>query len=291
MDNLKLSYNNFTQNKKNDFNPIFEISVKSQYHKNIIKNEFILNSIINNNFLFNSYLETSFYLSDENNVKWLKEELINNNFLISFRNENIYSANTVTGSGGIGLKDNKNKGCVWSIVGTKCPINEIGILKTNPHLLVHVIQTNFFINSDYNILNMPYWFIEGHADYSAIVSISKDYEDFLLNRKVFLTKCYVPENIKKEIKKWNNFEWIESFKKSEETRHMLEPASSELYSGFLLFEYLLKDLNKEDMLQLYKLSKEYKDFRKAFEKIHKTNIDIFYQNVSNLLIENAKEII
>lgn len=285
---IKKAYQNFTIDDNFENFSEYEISYMPKTSESLVLEDCIKKSIKYNNFLSNKKIKIYFDLCDENNIDWLKYRLKEKNFIKSFRSNEIYGAEKVTGSGGMA---SESIGYVWQITGSKCKKNELGILKTLHHLYVHVAQVNFFLNSEYNIYHFPYWFIEGHADYSSIASVSKDFEDFEKNRKIFINKKYVPEEIKKNISSWSYDQWLNSFYKSEEKRDILEPASSELYSGFFMFEFLLKERDKKNIFYLYSLSTKYKDFRKAFLEIYGEEMDIFYKKVIFEIMSNLKEVL
>lgn len=261
-------------------------------HKPDIASPYISKRIedsLNKCFLFwNNYIKKDIDLivlySDERSYDWLNKKLTEYNFQDAMPKQdriNLVGDIGLTGGGGCVLVDQKEKLFFWQVVGTKSTYDKTGEVKTPPHLFAHAVQSFISKESNRKVTDLPPWFIEGQSDYSALLCISNNFEEFVFHRNNFIKDCYVP-GIKTRLKNFTSKDWFDSLYNCSIPFEGI-PLVDEYYSGFFCYESLILLIGMEKIKELFERSL----FGEKFS-------DVFYElagiSMKDFLIEMSKSI-
>jgi len=244
--------------------------------------------------LFKKDLKLIVVCSTEKSYEWLRERLEEHNFLSAMPDEDRISAVGdvgVTGGGGLIEKDGEETLFLWQVVGTKSTFSNTGEIKTPAHLFAHAAQGYIFNTKTLKMTDLPPWIIEGQSDYSALYSISKDFEEFLEHRKNFAKIGFVPgQNTREIFSKRDDIGWFKSLSEAPIPFEGI-PIVDEYYSGFFCYEKLLSLIGFEKIKEmLYKVI-DGQEFNAAFQESTNKHITDFYRDMSFELEALSKRIL
>jgi hypothetical protein len=232
--------------------------------------------------------------STEKSYDWLRERLIEHDFLPAMpKKDRINTVGNVgvTGGGGTIIKNNKNTLFFWQVVGTKSKFDGTGELKTPPHLFAHAAQGYIFNTETLSMTDLPQWFIEGQSDYSALCSISNNFEDFVRHREQFYTVAFVPGiDTRKRLSLLDSDGWYKSLSEAQIPFDGI-PVIDEYYSGFFCYEKLLNMVGFAGIKNITNKVIDGQDFNSAFYQETKKTVSEFHKIISVDLANLSRQIV
>ena len=179
----------------------------------------------------------------------------------------------------------------WQTIGSRLNFDKsnVGILKTPGHLYAHAVQGYVYNRLGINSTDFPGWIIEGQSDYYPIKLLSSSDLDYEVNRETFKTIAFVPPGTREIIKKWNEKEWFDVLQKDTGPFDGIK-LTSQYYSGFFMYEFLVKNFGDEVIFEVMKDFADSKNFKEVFEYNLKLKLNDFYKNMSKELAKNSSEI-
>jgi hypothetical protein len=262
-------------------------TIKVHISENFNKNNILLNNIekvhskFSNIFNFNSKL--IIVASTEKDKEWFKEIFKKYNVgSESIRPDDEWNSDVWCGAGT--FLEERNCLFFWVLLGTETDESSVNISKTPIHVYIHAMQSCWGSNSLINFENLPHWYLEGQADYYALLNLNKNYTNSMSD---IVKKCYIPiSEHRKNIKNFNKSEWYDLISTNRNIRKM----SYEYWYGPIMYDLLINKYPDIDPLQL--LNVIGKDgFEKAFSKLYGITLDEFYKISLEVLIDKAKEVV
>jgi hypothetical protein len=224
---------------------------------------------------------------DENGYEWLYEQMKFFKFQNAMPSKEKWAysyGKGIFGSGGFTEVDGKTVLLYWQCIGSSLDSFNTGELKTAPHLFTHSVQAVVATKSDGILTDLPGWFIEGQADYAAIRSLSKTYEDYKNLRSDFFKYAYIPDGDKRKIMKyWGIDEWKSSLVNSPSKFEGI-PLIDEYYTGLLAYERMMEKLTHSEMMEFYNKSIQGENFNDVFKIYMGMSPDKFYEDVAKSLV-------
>lgn len=256
------------------------------------KNDIIANLKKNISFWSNYWIpkdKVTVLHGNENDFEWMQSLLTKHNMVDGF---NMKTINSFSNCGGGGITGEKlDTALFWQIIGSDIPSSElkrVGLGKLTGHLYAHIVQPgilNSFSNSPIKITSMPAWYIEGQSDYHTLCMLDGD---FIENRKIFLNTAYVPDGYKEKIKQASQDDWYNILLNDSNFEGI--PVTYEYWSGFLVYENLVNTFGIDKVVGLIKDFTQTMDFRESMKNILDINYKDFYLDMSNVLYDNAKQV-
>jgi hypothetical protein len=239
-----------------------------------------------NYYNFDSPIE--FVCVDENGKDFLFNELKRLNFLDAMPKGDRWGSHTkdtLFGSGGYSMIDDKIALLYWQVSGTKNDFSRTGEIKTPPHLFTHAVQSIVMSQAGYSVTDLPGWFVEGQSDFIGLMSISKNFEEYWNHRSLFFATAYVPggDDVRRKLKKYSKEDWKMSLYNSPEKFAGI-PLVDEYYSGLLAYEALFY-LSKGHEFEMNKKLLNGESFYKLVSQYSGLNKESFCEYSSKLLLE------
>ena len=248
--------------------------------------------------------------TDENGYDFLLDELKKLNFSDAMPNKKRFEHNSrgIFGSGGYSIIEDKVVLLYWQVINSKVPFEHTGDLKNAPHLFTHSIQTVLAAQKFNNpgqssfLTDFPGWYVEGQADFAALVSMSNTFEEYLNHRENYFKYAFVPQapggeapdgitkgSAKINLKNKSIEEWQNSLKHSP-LKFAGIPLSDEYYTGLLAYEEMMYHLSHEEMMLLAERFVKGESFADVFNYFIGKDLNSFYDNLGQELFELAKTI-
>lgn len=227
---------------------------------------------------------------DENDLEWMRNQLTELNMVDGLNMRQITSRSN-GGGGGIAGVD-RNIPVFWQIIGSDVSasdLNNVGMAKLSGHLYAHIAQPGFLNSlSDQYIkyTDLPAWYVEGQSDYHTLCLLN---DNFIANRKNFLTTAYVPEGYRQKIKNNSKDDWFSIL--SNDTNFEGIPVTYEYWSGFIVYEYLIDKFGIDLVMSVQKDFVKTLNFRESMNNVFGLNYKDFYTEMSTILYDAAKDIV
>lgn len=295
LEKIKIAYNNaiFFKSLESSYQIDLRVSENANT-KTIDKSLENFNNIIK--FWSNDYqYDTPIVIvsADENGYEFLSDQLKSLNFADAIPSQEKWNANYgrgVFGSGGYSVIDNKKVLLYWQVIGSQVEFEHTGDLKTGPHLFTHSIQTVMFDNYKKTATDFPGWYVEGQADFAALMSISNTFDEYIEHRKNFFKYAFIPAGERrKEMKAMSEKEWSDSLRLSPQKFKGI-PLIDEYYTGLLAYEEMMYKLTHKDMMEFYKRFVRGEHYDDLFVYFMRKDPNKFYGELGKELVELAKTI-
>jgi len=258
------------------------------YLKNLNNNIIFWNKIINKD------IKIICLCVNENEYDFLCNQLNKFNMKDAIPNYDSFKINynkTLFG-GGAPIKFNEED-CLffWQVIGSSLDFDKcnVGVLKTPGHLYSHAAQGYIYEKLGTKTTDFPGWIVEGQSDYYPIKLLSNSDLDYEINRESFKTTAFVPHGIREIIKNWNEKDWLDALQKDTGPHEGIKQ-TSQYYSGFFMYEFLVKNFGDEVIFKIMKDFTDSKNFKEAFEYNLKLKLNDFYKNMSKEIAKNSSEI-
>jgi hypothetical protein len=261
-------------------------TIKVHLSEHFDKSSIVLNNIekVHGDFsnLFNFDSKLIIVASTEKDKEWFKEIFKKYNVgPESIRPDHEWNKDVWCGAGT--FLEERNCLFFWVLFGTETKDTPINILKTPVHVYIPAMQSCWSSNSRINFENLPHWYIEGQADYYALLNLDKDYTESMLD---IIKNCYIPmPEHRKHIKKFNKDQWYDLISQNRNIRKL----SYEYWYGPIMYDLLIKQYPDIDPIQILQIIQK-DGFENAFSKLYGTTLDEFYHLSSEVLLNKAIEV-
>lgn len=306
-DKIKKAYENAQFFK--DFEINYQIDLRRSEN---VKEENIVKSLSNMNNIIKFWSKDYKYdtpvvivAADENGYEFLKEQLTSLMFADAIPSPERWEINKrgIFGSGGYSIIDDKKVLLYWQVINSKAPFEHTGDYKTAPHLFTHAVQgvltgQKFNLPGTFSLLtDFPGWFVEGQADFAALMAISENFDEYMHHRSNYFKYAFIPaqqndrgENTSRMILKEKTEEgWTNSLKNSP-LKFKGIPLSDEYYTGLLAYEEMMYHINHEEMMVFCERFTKGENFDDLFKEFIGINLQNFYEKLGKELFELAKGI-
>lgn len=295
LEKIKIAYNNALFFKSLESSYQIDLRVSENANTNTIdKSLENFNNIIK--FWSNDYkYDTPIVIvsTDENGYEFLSDQLRSLNFADAIPSQEKWNTNYgrgVFGSGGYSVINGKKVLLYWQVIGSQVEFEHTGDLKTGPHLFTHSIQTVMFDNYKKTATDFPGWYVEGQADFAALMSISNTFDEYIEHRKNFFKYAFIPAGERrKEMKQLSEKEWSDSLRLSPQKFKGI-PLVDEYYTGLLAYEEMMYKLTHKDMMEFYKRFVRGEHYDDLFVYFMRKDPNKFYSELGKDLVELAKTI-
>lgn len=242
--------------------------------------------------------------TDETGRDFLKEQLDLLLFSDAMPSQERFDLNSkgIFGSGGYSIINGQTVLLYWQVVNSKVPFEHTGDFKMGPHLFTHAVQgvltgEKFSVPEFKSLLtDLPGWYVEGQADFAALMSISNTFEEYLHHRSNYFKYAFVPvtpndkhDTTRVKLKNRSEEEWANSLKFSP-LKFAGIPLFDEYYTGLLAYEEMMFHLDHEEMMVFVERFVKGEKFSDLFKYFIGMTTDNFYDKLGKELKELAKEI-
>jgi hypothetical protein len=147
-----------------------------------------------------------------------------------------------------------------------------------------------FDNYKKTATDFPGWYVEGQADFAALMSISNTFDEYIEHRKNFFKYAFIPAGERrKEMKQLSEKEWSDSLRLSPQ-KFKGVPLVDEYYTGLLAYEEMMYKLTHKDMMEFYKRFVRGEHYDDLFVYFMRKDPNKFYSELGKDLVELAKTI-